>query len=91
MVSMRIGLVTLAALALAGQLHATDQAASVDDLQAAKDKVARAASQSKGGPQHLLLMEQQQLSGMIDDLQHGRAVAPEDIDSALNRAEHGPR
>lgn len=90
--SLRTGLVTIAALALAGQLHAADRTASrADDLRAAKDKVARAASQTKGGPQHVLLMEQQRLSGLIDDLEHGRPVAPEDIDRALQRAENPGR
>ena len=90
MASLKTGLVTLAALALAGQLHAAGRAASrVDDLRAAKDKVARAASQTKGGPQHSLLQEQRKLSGLIDDLEHGRPVDPQDIDRALQRAEQG--
>jgi len=90
MASLRTGLATIAALALAGQLHAADRTASrVDDLRAAKDKVARAVNQTKGGPQHSLLLEKQKLSGLIDDLEHGRPVAPEDIDRALQRAEQG--
>ncbi len=90
MASLRTGLIALAVLALAGQLRAADQAASrVDDLRAAKDRVARAASQTKGGPQHSLLQEQQRLSGLIDDLEHGRPVDPQEIDRALWRAGQG--
>jgi hypothetical protein len=89
MISLRTGLITVAALTLAGQLNAADRAASrVDDLRNAEHRVARAASQTKGGPQHRLLQEQQKLSGLIDDLEHGRQVDPAEIDRALQRAEN---
>jgi len=90
MASMKTGLVTLAALALAGQLQAAERGVSrVDDLRAAKERVARAAHETKGAPQQRLLQEQQKLSGLIDDLERGRHVDPQEIDRALQRAEQG--
>ncbi len=90
MASLKTGLITIAALTLAGQLHAADRTASrVDDLRVAKERVARAASSTKGGAQHRLLQEQQNLSGLIDDLEQGRHVDPQEIDRALQRAEQG--
>jgi hypothetical protein len=88
MAPVRTVLVTLAALVLAGQLRAADRA-RVEELRDAKDRVARAANQTKGGAQHVLLQEQQRLSQLIDDLEHGRPVDPDDIDRALQRAEQG--
>lgn len=90
MSSLRTVVVTVAALALAGQLQAADRGMSrVDDLRAAKERVARAAHETKGGPQHRLLQEEQKLSGLIDDLERGRPVDPQEIDRALQRAEQG--
>ena len=89
MASLRTGLITLAALALAGPLQAADGAASrVDELRAAQERVARAASSTKGGPQHRLLQEQRKLSDLIDDLEHGRQVDPAEIDRAIQHAEN---
>ncbi len=74
MVSLKTGLITVAVLALVGQLHAAGRPASrVEDLQVAKERVARSASQTKGGPQHLLLQEQRKLSDLID---RRRSTAP---------------
>jgi hypothetical protein len=87
MASLRTGLITLAALALAAPLHAADH--HVNELRTAQERVARAASSTKGGPQHRLLQEQQKLSGLIDDLENGRHVDPQEIDRALQRAEQG--
>jgi hypothetical protein len=90
MTLLRTSFVTFAALALAGQLRAADRSPSrVEDLRAAKDRVARAANQTKGGAQHVLLQEQQRLNRLIDDLEHGRPVDPADVDRALQRAEQG--
>ena len=90
MTSLRTGLITIAALALAAQLRAADPATSrVGDLRTAQERVARAATRTKGGPQHRLLQEEQKLSGLIDDLEHGRPVDPAEIDRALQRAEQG--
>ena len=87
MASLKTGFITVAAVTLAAQLHAADRTASrVDDLRDAKERVARAASETKGAPQHRLLQEQQKLSGLIDDLEHGRHVDPSEIDRALERA-----
>ncbi len=86
--SMKTGLVAVAALAFAGQLHAADRATSRSaDLRDAKDRVARAASQTKGSPQHLYLQQQQRLSQLIDDLEQGRHVDPSAIDRALHEAD----
>ena len=85
--SLKTGLITVAALTLATQLHAADRTASrADDLRVAKERVARAASETKGAPQHRLLQEQQKISGLIDDLESGRHVDPNEIDRALERA-----
>jgi hypothetical protein len=92
MASLKTGLITVAALALATPLYAAPAGRSVsrvDDLRAAQERVARAASSTKGGPQQRLLLEQQKLSGMIDDLEQGRSVDPQEIDRALQRAEQG--
>ena len=92
MTTLRTGLFTVAVLAVAGRLSAADRTTSrVNELQAAKDRVARAATQTKGGPQHNLLQEQRKLEGLIDDLEHGRSVDAGEIDRALQRAENpGP-
>ena len=90
MTAIRTGLITIAIVSLSGQLHAADPAASrVDELRSAQERVARAANQTKGGPQQLLLLEQRKLSGLIDDLENGRHVDSQEIDRALQRAEQG--
>jgi len=82
--------IAVAVLALAGQLHAADPLASrVDDLRVAKKRVARAAQETKGAPQHRLLQEQQKLNGLIDALEQGQRVDPQEIDRALQRAQRG--
>jgi hypothetical protein len=82
--------IAVAVLALAGQLHAADPSASrVDDLRVAKERVARAAQETKGAPQHRLLQEQQKLNGLIDALEQGQRVDPQEIDRALQRARQG--
>jgi len=84
---LKTGLFTVAAVTLAAQLHAADRTVSrVDDLRVAKERVARAANETKGAPQHRLLQEKQKLSGLIDDLERGRDVDPGEIDRALVRA-----
>ncbi len=88
MASLKTGLIAVAVVAFAGQLHAADKSASrVDDLRVAKERVARAAQETKGGPQHRLLQEQQKLNGLIDALEHGQRVDPDEIDRALQRAQ----
>ena len=85
--SLKTGLIAIAALTVAAQLYAADSSTSrVDDLRVAKQRVARAANETKGAPQHRLLQEQQKLSGLIDDLERGRHVDATEIDRALERA-----
>ena len=88
MASLRTGLIILAALAFAGQPQAEDRPTSqATDLRDAKERVARAASQTKGSPQHLYLQQKQRLSELIDDLERGRRVDPDAIDRALQEAD----
>ena len=88
MSSLKTGLIAVAAtVALAGYVQAADRTASrVEDLRVAKERVARAANETKGAPQHRLLQERQKLSGLIDDLERGRHVDTGEIDRALERA-----
>ena len=87
MTSRKTVLVTVATLAFAGQLHAAERATSqMSDLRDARDRVARAAGQTKGSPQHLYLQQEQRLSDLIDDLEQGRRVDPAAIDRALQQA-----
>jgi hypothetical protein len=82
--------IAVAVLALAGQLHAADLLASrLADLRVAKERVARAAQETKGAPQHRLLQEQQKLNGLIDALEQGQRVDPQEIDRALQLAQQG--
>ncbi len=90
MFRVKIKLVAVALLAASSVLNAAEPERSrVDQLQAAKDNVARAANETKGGPRHLLLQEERRLDQLIDDLEHGRAVDAVDIDRALQRAQQG--
>jgi hypothetical protein len=84
------GSLTILALTLAAPLVAAEAPRSrVGDLEAAQQKVARAADRTKGGPRQLLLQERQRLGRLIDDLEAGRSVDPAEIDQALQRAERG--
>ena len=81
---------TLAALALAAPLAAAEvRHSELRELRAAREKVARAADSTKGGPRQLLLQERQRIDALIDDLETGRPVRPEDIDRSLRAAERG--
>ena len=84
---MRSTTIALAALALlpAGTNgHASDtRPSTADDLHAAKEHLQRQASQTKGGPQQLLLMKRQGVSSLIDRLERGESVDPRDIDRLL--------
>ena len=93
-------LLTLFAISATGQMAAAEshaiselkagqQKQAVARLKAAEENLARRADQTKGGARQVLLLEQQRLNGLIDDLEHGKAVAPEEIDRALHRAEQG--
>ncbi len=62
MTALRTGLLAIGVAALAAPLYAADPAASrVGELRTAQQRVARAASATKGGAQHRLLQEQQKL------------------------------
>ena len=75
------GLLVLAA----GPLHAVETTpSSVDELRSAKERAELQASQTKGAPQHLLLMKRQRISGLIDRLERGGAVDPREIDRLLD-------
>ena len=93
-------LLTLFAISATGQMAAAEshaiselkagqQKQAVARLKAAEDGLARRADQTKGGARQVLLLEQRHLSGLIDDLERGKPVAPDDIDRALQRAEQG--
>ena len=60
----------------------------VTALERAESKLSQLAGQTKGGPQHRLLLERERVRRLLDDVEAGRPVAPEDIDRALQNAEH---
>ena len=76
-------LVLMAAHAFAARI--TDP--RVDDLRDARERLTLEASRSKGAQQHRMLQERDRVNRMIDDLENGRALDPDDIDRALQRAE----
>ena len=84
----KTALTVLIALATAAPLFAaqpqTRNTQALDDTQV---KLGRLAAQTKGTPQHRLLLEQQRIQGLIDDIQSGRTVDPTAIDRALNDAQ----
>jgi hypothetical protein len=89
---MRSSIVALTALALVSagaNAHASKAASStVGELRAAKEHAELQAGQTKGGPQHLLLMKSQRISNFIDRLERGESVDPKEIDRLLE--ESGP-
>lgn len=75
----------LLVLAAGTSLHAVETtSSSVDELRSAKERAELQASQTKGAPQHLLLMKSQRISGLIDRLERGGAVDPREIDRLLD-------
>ena len=84
---MRSTTVTLAALALlaagANVLASDTRPSGVDDLRVAQERLQRQASQTKGGPQQLLLMKRQSVSSLIDRLERGESVDPREVDRLL--------
>ena len=89
---MRSSTITLAALALlaaGATVHALDTTtSSIDALRAAKERTQWQAGQTKGGPQHLLLMKRQRISSLIDRIERGESVDPREIDRLLE--DQGP-
>lgn len=86
--SSTVALAALALLAASANVHALDTTSSLNELRAEKERAARQAAQTKGGPQHLLLMKKQRISGLIDRLERGGSVDPREIDRLLE--EQGP-
>ena len=82
-------LIALAVLSAGATLHASQATSSrVPDLRAAKERAKSEARQTKGGPQHLLLMKRERITSLIDRLGRGEAVDPREIDRLLE--ETGP-
>jgi len=79
---------TVLVLALAAPLLAVPPPAPrVSALKDAEERLDVLAGQTKGGPQQRLLLEKQRIRRMVEDLEAGRPVDPQDIDRALNNAE----
>lgn len=97
MTAYRSILVTIAALAAATQLSAAEAPrAKVDDLRAAKEKLARAAEQQRGTPRAWLEAKtgrspvreaHSRVDRLIGALEKGEPVDPAEIDRALEEAE----
>ena len=87
----KTALTVLIALVTAAPLFAAQpQTRNTQAHEDSQTKLGRLAAQTKGTPQHRLLLEQQRIQGLIDDIQSGRAVDPAAIDRALGDAErHG--
>ncbi len=79
---------TAFALSLATPLLAVSPPAPrVSALRQAESRVDRFAGQTKGGPQQRLLLQRQRIRRLLEDIEAGRSVDPQDIDRALNDAE----
>jgi len=79
---------TVFALTLAAPLLAVPPPAPrVSALKEAESRLNVLAGQTKGGPQQRLLLEKQRIHRLLEDLDAGRPVDPQDIDRALNSAE----
>jgi hypothetical protein len=79
---------TVCALALTAPLLAVPPPAPrVSALKEAESRLNVLAGQTKGGPQQRLLLERQRIRHLLEDLDAGRPVDPQDIDRALNNAE----
>ena len=79
---------TVFALTLAAPLLAVPPPAPrVSALKEAESRLNVLAGQTKGGPQQRLLLEKQRIHRLLEDLDAGRSVDPQEIDRALNSAE----
>jgi len=79
---------TLFALAAATPLLAVaPPGPRVSDLERAQARLGQLAGQTKGGPQQRLLLQKQTIHRLLEDIDAGRSVDPQDIDRALNDAE----
>jgi len=84
----RIGIGTLLALAASTVFAAMPPLGPCKDALARADaRVGQLAGQTKGTPQHLLLIQRQWIRQLIEDLDAGKHVDPSAIDRALDNAE----
>ena len=74
--------VMISTAALAGSAS-TDR---TTELKETKQRLATKASGEKGYPKALLSQEQRKLGDLIDDLEAGKLVDPQEIDRALEHA-----
>ncbi len=80
-------LLTLAAVAVAAPLWAGEASNErVNQLDAAKQDLARASDRTTGAYRQELVLEKLQVQDLIDDLQAGKHVDPAAIDRALEQA-----
>ena len=79
---------TFALLSAAPLLAVAPPAPRVSALKEAESRLDVLAGQTKGGAQQRLLLEKQRVHSLLEDLDAGRPVDPQDIDRALNSAEH---
>jgi hypothetical protein len=85
-----IGIGTLLALAASTALAVAPPSGPRKDALATADaRLGELAGQTKGAPQHLLLMQQQKIRQLIEDLDAGKHVGLSEIDRALGDAERG--
>lgn len=56
------------------------------ELKAAKQRIAAKANNQKGYPRAVLDQERVRLGNLIDDLEAGKPVDPQELDRALERA-----
>ena len=92
MTNLKTAVVTLAALAAAAQVWATEVPRDrTAELAQAKKELARVSNQTRGAHRAVLQLEQRKLQGLIDDLESGRRVDPAEIDRAIEDAEHDAR
>jgi len=86
----RIGIGTLLALTASTALAVAPPSGPRKDALATADAhLGELAGQTKGAPQHLLLMQQQKIRQVIEDLDAGKHVDPSEIDRVLENAERG--
>ena len=84
-------IVAVALVGLCRPAIAVDSAGSrATELREQQRRLARMAGTTKGGPQHLMLLEERRLQRLIDDLEAGRSVDASEIDEAIRRAQRMP-
>jgi hypothetical protein len=82
--SSTMAVTALAVLAAGVNVHASDTSSSrTNELRRANERAQWQASQTKGGPQQLLVMKRQRVSSLVDRLERGEAVDPREIGRLL--------